>query len=81
MCDVAPGIGLAASIAIAASGIATHHGALAMLFALLIGMAFHHLAADPRSALDLAFASKALLRIGVALLSLPMSFKEITSLG
>lgn len=77
----APGVALAALIAVAASGLATHYGAPAMLFALLIGMAFHHLASEPRSAPGLDVASKVLLRLGVALLGLRLSIEDIASLG
>ncbi|MEO0937176.1 MAG: putative sulfate exporter family transporter [Pseudomonadota bacterium] len=76
-----PGVALAALIAGAAAGLASHYGAPAMLFALLIGMAFHHLSAEPRSAPGLDFASKGLLRLGVALLGLRLSFEDIASLG
>ncbi len=77
----APGVGLAALIAVAAAGLASHYGAPAMLFALLIGMAFHHLATEPRSEPGLDVASKFLLRLGVALLGLRLSFEDIVSLG
>jgi uncharacterized integral membrane protein (TIGR00698 family) len=75
------GVALAALIAVAASGLASHYGAPAMLFALLIGMAFHHLSSEPRSAPGLDVASKFLLRLGVALLGLRLSIEEIASLG
>ena len=76
-----PGVGLALLIAVAAQGLAMHYSAPAMLFALLIGMAFHHLAAEPRTAPGLGFASRTLLRLGVALLGLRLSFADIASLG
>jgi uncharacterized integral membrane protein (TIGR00698 family) len=77
----APGVGIAALIAVAAAGLSDHYGAPAMLFALLIGMSCHHLSEEPRSAPGLDVASKALLRIGVALLGLRLSFADIVSLG
>ncbi|MEL7214934.1 MAG: putative sulfate exporter family transporter, partial [Pseudomonadota bacterium] len=76
-----PGVALAALIAIAASALGAHYAAPAMLFALLIGMAFNHLADEPRSAAGLAFSSKTVLRLGVALLGLRLSFADIASLG
>ncbi|MGR3504001.1 YeiH family protein [Pseudaestuariivita sp.] len=79
--DAWPGVALAALIAIAAAGLSGYYGAPAMLFALLIGMAFHHLSAEPRSAPGLDVASKFLLRLGVALLGLRLSFDDIASLG
>ena len=59
-----PGILLAAVIALAA-----RYGAPAMLLALLLGAAFHHLAAEPRTAAGIAFSASALQRVGVALVS------------
>lgn len=76
-----PGFLLAAVIALAAQALATRYGAPAMLFALLIGMAFHHLAAEPRTAPGIALTSRTLLRLGVALLGLRLSFTDIASLG
>lgn len=78
---IGPGVGLALLIAVAASTLGNHYGAPAMLFALLIGMAFHHLASEPRSAPGLNVASQALLRLGVGLLGLRLSFEDIASLG
>ena len=75
------GIALAATIAFAASFLSEHYGAPAMLFALLIGMAFNFLAEDPRSEPGIQFASKTLLRIGVALLGIRLSFEDISQLG
>lgn len=76
-----PGFLLAAVIALAAQALATRYGAPAMLFALLIGMAFHHLASEPRTAPGITLTSKTLLRLGVALLGLRLSFADIASLG
>ncbi len=76
-----PGVALAVLIAVAAAGLSAHYTAPAMLFALLIGMAFHHLSTDPRSKAGLDFASSFLLRLGVALLGLRLGFEDIASLG
>ena len=78
---LAPGVGVAVLVAAAASFLAEHYGAPVMLFALLIGMAFHFLAADARCGPGVAFASKTLLRLGVALLGLRITFTQITALG
>jgi uncharacterized integral membrane protein (TIGR00698 family) len=75
------GIFLALMIAAAAQFLSEHYGAPAMLFALLIGMAFHHLAVEPRTATGIAFSSTTLLRLGVAALGLRLSFSDIASLG
>jgi uncharacterized integral membrane protein (TIGR00698 family) len=75
------GLMLAATVALASSFLAEHYGAPAMLFALLIGMAFNFLAEHPRAGAGIAFSSKTLLRIGVALLGLRLTFADVTQLG
>lgn len=72
---------LAATIALASSFLAEHYGAPAMLFALLIGMAFNFLADHPKAQAGVAFSSKTLLRIGVALLGLRLTFADVSQLG
>jgi uncharacterized integral membrane protein (TIGR00698 family) len=79
--DATKGVALAALIAVAAAGLGNHYGAPTMLFALLIGMAFHHFATEPHTAPGLAIASTFLLWLGVALLGLRLSFAETASLG
>ncbi|MEP0522157.1 MAG: putative sulfate exporter family transporter [Hyphomicrobiales bacterium] len=78
---LAPGIFLALTIAAAAQFLSEHYGAPAMLFALLIGMAFNFLNDDTKCAAGIAFASKTVLRIGVALLGARITFGDITELG
>jgi uncharacterized integral membrane protein (TIGR00698 family) len=75
------GLTLAATIALASSFLAEHYGAPAMLFALLIGMAFNFLADHPKAEAGIAFSSKTLLRIGVALLGLRLTFADVSQLG
>ena len=65
---LAPGILVAAIIALASQFVSEHYGAPAMLLALLFGIALNFLSSEPRSAAGIAFASRTLLRIGVALL-------------
>ncbi|MEL7487213.1 MAG: putative sulfate exporter family transporter, partial [Pseudomonadota bacterium] len=79
--DLAPGILIAFTIAAAARFISEHYGAPAMLFALLIGMAFHFLSEEGRCASGVAFTSSRLLKIGVALLGARVTFAQISSLG
>nr|MCU0910752.1 hypothetical protein [Paracoccaceae bacterium] len=55
------GLLLAATVALAASFLGEHYGAPAMLFALLIGMAFNFLAMDARAEPGIQFASTVLL--------------------
>ena len=57
------GILLVCVIAAAATFLSEHYGAPAMLFALLIGMAFHFLNADPVFSPGLELSAKTLLRV------------------
>lgn len=79
--DRRAGILLAATVALASSFLAEHYGAPAMLFALLIGMAFNFMADNPRAAPGIGFAARTLLRIGVALLGLRLTFADVSQLG
>lgn len=75
------GFAMAATIALAAKFLSEHYGAPAMLFALLIGMAFNFLAEQPGAAPGINLAARALLRMGVALLGLRLTFGNIAQLG
>jgi len=75
------GIILATTIALAASFLAEHYGAPAMLFALLIGMAFNFLNYGPPAAAGISFCSRTVLRCGVALLGLRLTFADVSQLG
>ena len=72
---------LALAVAAAARFVSDHYGAPAMLFALLFGIAFNFLSTDERCAPGIEFASKTMLRAGVALLGFRLSLSEIASLG
>lgn len=76
-----PGLLVAAVIALASQFIAEHYGAPAMLLALLIGIALNFLSEDGRCQAGIAFGAKKLLRVGVALLGLRISFDMVTALG
>lgn len=78
---VAPGLLVAATIAAAARFMSEHYGAPAMLFALLIGIAFHFLHEDKKCGAGIEFASTTVLKIGVALLGVRVTFDQIASLG
>jgi len=79
--EYAPGVLMAFTIAAAARFISEHYGAPAMLFALLIGMAFHFLSAEGKCVKGVEFTSQKLLKIGVALLGARVTIDQITSLG
>lgn len=76
-----PGFFLALIIAATARYLSEHNGGPVMLYALLIGMAFHFLYEEGRCREGLVATSKAVLRLGVALLGLRISFDQIAGLG
>jgi uncharacterized integral membrane protein (TIGR00698 family) len=76
-----PGLLVATLIAVAVRYLSDHLGWPAMLYALLIGMAFHVLADDARFLPGLRVASRHVLRTGVALLGLRITTTEVAGLG
>ena len=78
---VLPGLGIALVIAAAATFLSEHYTAPLMLYALLLGMAFNFLTETERTKSGIDFASRGLLRIGVALLGIRIGWDQVTSLG
>lgn len=78
---IAPGLVIAMVVAAAATFLSEHYSAPVMLFALLLGMALNFLTEAERSREGIEFASKAVLRIGVALLGLRIGWDQVTALG
>ena len=78
---VYPGLLVAFTIALAATWLSQKYNAPVMLFALLIGMAFHFLHEDGRCVAGIEFASRSVLRTGVALLGARVTVAQIVSLG
>ena len=78
---LAPGVICAAVVAIAAMFMSEHYGASAMLFALLLGMALNFLGQEGKCVAGIQFAASTVLRFGVALLGLRITFGEISGLG
>ena len=76
-----PGLSVTVLIALASAFLSEHYGAPAMLLAILIGLALHFLAEDPKTAAGLDFASRTVLRIGIALLGLRVSVAMFAELG
>lgn len=76
-----PGILVALIVAMASKFVSEHYGAPSMLLALLFGISLNFLADDTRCSQGLVFTSKTLLRLGVALLGLRVSFGMMSSLG
>jgi uncharacterized integral membrane protein (TIGR00698 family) len=78
---LSPGVLVAGIIAVAATFLSEHYGASAMLFALLLGMAVNFLSQESRCAPGLEWTAKAVLRTGVALLGMRITFGQIADLG
>ncbi len=78
---LAPGILISFTVAAAAAFLGEHYTAPVMLFALLLGLAFHFLSEEGRCAAGIEFTSKHLLRIGVALLGARVTLAQILELG
>ncbi len=76
-----PGFVIAGLVALAASWLAEHYGAPVMLFALLLGMAVNFLSQDERCRPGIDFASRGVLRLGVALLGARITHAQVQSLG
>jgi uncharacterized integral membrane protein (TIGR00698 family) len=76
-----PGLAVSAVVAIAATFLSLHYKASAMLFALLLGMALHFLAEEGRCLPGIQLASSVVLRTGVALLGLRVTFAQVEALG
>ena len=66
---------------LAAAFIADRYGAPLTLMALLVGLALNFLSADSRLAPGTGFASRQLLRIGIVLVGVRITFEQIWALG
>lgn len=78
---VYPGVIAAGTIGMAATFLSQHYNAPVMLFALLLGMAFRFLHEEGRCVRGIEFSARTILRVGVALLGLRITFGQIASLG
>lgn len=76
-----PGVLISGLIAIAAQFISDHYGAPAMLMALLFGIALNFLSEEARCAHGITFSARTILRVGVALLGMRISFEMAADLG
>lgn len=76
-----PGIIVSAVVAGAATFLSEHYGAPVLLFALLLGMSLNFLAADGVCKPGIEFTAREVLRVGVALLGLRLTFAQIAALG
>lgn len=72
---------LALTIGLVAKFLGSHYGAPPMLFALLIGIAFSFLHESEKYSVGIKWTSSFVLRVGVALLGLRLSFGDLVTLG
>ena len=79
--DYVPGVLVAVAGTLSAGFISDHYGAPLTLMALLIGLALNFLSADARLTPGLAFASRSLLRWGIVLVGVRVTFGQIAALG
>ncbi len=79
--SLGPGLVITGMVALAASWLAEHYSTPVMLFALLLGIAVNFLSRDERCKPGIEFASRSILRLGVALLGARITFDQIQSLG
>lgn len=77
-----PGFAVSVLVAATAQFLSEHYGAPAMLLALLLGLALNFLADEgTRTAPGIAFTSRTVLRLGVALLGARISVDMLAALG
>jgi uncharacterized integral membrane protein (TIGR00698 family) len=79
--DLWHGVGLAAALALAATTVSHLHGGPTLLYALLFGVALHHLSRDAKTRLGIEFCSRTVLRFGVGLLGARITGQQIMALG
>ena len=78
---VGRGVAVSALVATAALFLATHYSAPVMLFALLLGMGFGFLRAEPSFEPGISFSTRTILRLGVALLGARLTLSDLGALG
>ncbi len=78
---VGPGLLASLVIAAAAAFLADHYAGPVMLFALLLGMAMNFLSEVDRCSAGIGFASRTVLRLGVALLGFRITLGDVAALG
>ena len=76
-----PGTMVCVVIALAATFLSEHYGGPQLLYALLIGLAFHFLMSNPQIKKGVDFCGRKVLRCGVALLGARITFDQVRQLG
>lgn len=76
-----PGLLVCATVALAARFMADHYGSPVMLMALLLGMAMNFLSTQGACQHGIEVTARQVLRLGVALLGLRITFDQVSALG
>lgn len=76
-----PGVLVCSVIALAATFLSEHYGGPQLLYALLIGLAFHFLHGNPQTKKGIDFCGRTILRLGVALLGARITLAQVAKLG
>ncbi len=76
-----PGLAVAAALGAAATVVTQLQGGPQMLYALFFGVAFNYLSASPRFKPGVDFATRTVLRWGVALLGVRVTAEQVMALG
>jgi len=76
-----PGTLVCLVIALAATFVSEHYGGPQLLYALLMGLAFHFLIANPQVGPGIGFCGRTVLRFGVALLGARITLSQVAKLG
>ncbi|WP_394181558.1 YeiH family protein [Yoonia maritima] len=79
--SIFPGLLFAGMVAMAAQFLSDHYGAPVMLMAILLGIPFQFLSTEERTAPGIGFASRMVLRVGVALLGVRVSVDMVAEIG
>lgn len=79
--SLAPGLLVTALVAMSAAFLGGHYKGSILLFALLLGLALHFVSENERCAAGIQFASGTVLRLGVALLGLRLTYTHLSDLG
>jgi uncharacterized integral membrane protein (TIGR00698 family) len=76
-----PGLLVCLTIGLATTFLSDHYGGPTILYALLLGMAFHFLSQEGRCVPGVEFAARTILRLGVALLGARITATQVLELG
>lgn len=76
-----PGLLVCLTIGLATTFLSDHYGGPTILYALLLGMAFHFLSQEGRCVAGVEFAARTILRFGVALLGARITAGQVVQLG